>query len=414
MASRRHWHLSVLSALVGASLLAACGGGDSEPIATRVVVFGDSLSDVGAYTPATQIPLATLGAGTGQQVGEAPYLGGKFTTNTHTGYACQRDTNGALVRGANNALICSNSSNSSTWGEWVAARVGVAVTPHEVGFGPQSRLCPAAATSPALANSCTGYAQGGSRVTSPAGIGNPNGNGINGASPAPMTRSMVAQVAQHLTRFTSFGAGDIVFVYGGNNDVFVQFGAVGQGLPVPTAIANVQQAATELATLVRSQILARGATRVAVMNLPDSSATPQFRTLPAANRALLSQLSADFNTALASGLSGSGAQMIDARGWSASVLASPASFGFSNVTDRACDPARMAVATGGSSLFCNAASASLFTAASLPNLNSLRTDASASTWLFADGVHPTSGGHKAFGDYVITQIKDFGWLPANL
>ena len=407
MASRRQWHLSVLSALAGAALLAACGGGDSGPGTTRVVVFGDSLSDIGAYTPATRIPLASFpGAGTGQLVGEAPYLGGKFTTNTHTGYACQKNpTTGVLLRDANNALICSNSSTANTWGEWVAARLGVAITPHEVGFGPSSRLCPAASVA-ALANSCTGYAQGGSRVTNPAGNGNPNGNGINGASPAPMTRSMVAQVAQHLTKFTSFGGGDIVFVYGGNNDVFLQFGAVGAGLPAATATTNVQQAATELVALVKDQIVAKGASRVAVMTLPDASATPEFRLFPAGNKALLTQLSADFNTTLVAGLAGvAGVQVIDARSLAAVVIASPGSFGLVNVTDGACTPS--------SSLGCNAAPASLFTAAGLPNLSNLKAGASASTWLFADGVHPTTAGHKIFADQVIAKLKEFDWIPAN-
>ena len=80
---------------------------------------------------------------------------------------------------------------------------------------------------------------------------------------------MVAQVASQNTRAvpagfkTGFDSGDIVFVWGGNNDVFVQFGAVGAGLPAATASANVQTAATELANLVKNEILAKGATRVA-------------------------------------------------------------------------------------------------------------------------------------------------------
>ena len=393
MATRRQWHLSAISALAGAALLAACGGGDSGPTATRVVVFGDSLSDMGAYTPATQIPL-------GQAAGVPPFFGGKFTTNSHTGYSAT-----------------SNSSTANTWGEWVAARLGVAVTPHEVGFGPQSVKCPAAAN-PALAGSCTGYAQGGSRVTNPAGIGNPNGTGLNGASPTPMTRPMVTQVANHLTRFTSFDSGDIVFVYGGNNDTFIQFGAVGGGLPLATAVANIQQAATELVALVKTQIVAKGATRVAVMNLPDATGTPGFRTLPDANKAVLRQLSAEFNTTLSAGLAGvPEVQMIDARGLAATVAASPATFGLTNALDAACDPAKIAAftanrVTDGSSLFCNAAPAALFVAP-VPNLNGLKAGASASTWLFADSVHPTTAGHKIFADQVIAKLKDFGWIPAN-
>ena len=187
---------------------------------------------------------------------------------------------------------------------------------------------------------------------------------------------------------------------------------------VATAVANMQQAATELVALVKDQIVAKGATRVAVMNLGDASATPGFRGLPAANKALLGQLSAEFNTTLSAGLAGvAGVQMIDARGLAASILASPASFGFTNTTDAACDPTKIAAFTGGrvtdgSSLFCNGAAASLFVAP-VPNLNSIKAGASTSTWLFADSVHPTTGGHKAFSEQVITKLKDFGWIPQN-
>ncbi len=76
---------AALLSLLGAALLAACGGGDA-PIPgtgapagtpttkgsfTALVSFGDSLSDLGAYAPVTSF--------TGN--GAAPYLGGKFTTN---------------------------------------------------------------------------------------------------------------------------------------------------------------------------------------------------------------------------------------------------------------------------------------------------------------------------------------------
>ncbi len=403
MTTRRRWHISALAA--AALIVAGCGGGGTDsPLASRVVVFGDSLSDIGAYTPATQIPL-------GQAAGVPPFFGGKFTTNSHTGYTAT-----------------GNTSNANTWVEWIAARVGVPISPALVGFGPAinpitglpgRRACPAAATNASLAATCTGYAQGGSRVTDPAGINNPNGNGLNGASPAPMTVPMVTQVADHLAAFTSFSGSDIVFVFGGNNDVFVQAGAVGLGLPVETAQANIVTAATELATLVRSEILAKGATRVAVMTLPDSAATPYGSTLSADGRALLTGLSAAFNAALLAGLDGSGARIVDARALNAAVQASPSSFGLTNITTPACNATIIAGVTGGrvtdgSSLFCNAAPAALFTAAGLPSLNAITPGASASTFLFADGVHPTTGGHKIFADQVWTQLKSFGWVPENL
>lgn len=396
MSTRRRWHLSALAA-VAALVVAGCGGGSADaPVASRVIAFGDSLSDIGAYTPATQIPL-------GQAAGVPPFFGGKFTTNTHTGYTAT-----------------SNSSTANVWVEWVAARVGVPITPHEVGFGPTPNRvkCPAAAN-PALAGSCTGYAQGGSRVTSPAGIGNPNGNGISGTSPAPMTIPMVQQVADHHTRFNGFTGDDLVFVFGGNNDIFVQFGLVGAAAITPTqATTAVQTAATELATLVRNQILGRGASRVAVMTLPDASVAPGFTGLDANSRGLLSSLSAAFNATLISALDGSGARIIDVRALNAAVMASPSTYGLTNVTQSACDPARVSAITGGritdgSSLFCNGAAASAFVAP-VPNLNTIRTGASASTWLFADSVHPTTGGHRILADQVVNAIKGFGWVPDNL
>ena len=40
----------------------------------------------------------------------------------------------------------------------------------------------------------------------------------------------------------------------------------------------------------------------------------------------------------------------------------------------------------------------------------LRAGASATTWFFADGVHPTTGRHKAISDAFELKLKEFGWL----
>jgi phospholipase/lecithinase/hemolysin len=377
MITRRRWHFSALA--VAALIAAGCGGGSNDaPVASRVIAFGDSLADVGTYVLATSL------AGTGQ----APYFGGKFTTNTHTGYT-----------------TASNTSTANIWVEWIAARLGVPITPAEVGFATTRVPCPAQASG--LAYSCTGYAQGGSRVTDPNGIGKTGG---------ALTIPIVAQIASHNTRTvtgfqTGFTSSDIVFVFAGNNDVFIQFAAVGQGLPLATATANVQTAATELATLVKNEILAKGATRVAIMTLPDSAATPFGATLSAQQRPVLTQMSADFNTALLAGLSGSAARIIDARALGATTIANGAALGLTNTTAAACSPAKISAVTGGkvtdgSSLFCNATTGAAF--------NGIATGASATTYLFADGVHPTTTGHKIFADQVWDALKSFGWVPVNL
>jgi outer membrane lipase/esterase len=376
MASRRQWHFATLAA-AAALFVAGCGGGSGitgaqdAPVAKRVVIFGDSLSDIGTYTPATSLN----GLGTG-----APFIGGKFTTNTHTGYTA---TN--------------NSSTANTWGEWIAARLGVSITPAEIGFATTRIPCPAGAS--IGVNSCTGYAQGGSRVTDPNGINKTNGF---------LTIPVAAQIASHNTRTltgfrTGFDSGDIVFVWAGHNDAFIQLGAVGASAITPAAaVANMQTAATELANLVKNEILAKGATRVAVLNLVDISSTPGYSGLPTANKALLTQLTAEFNTKLVADLAGTAARIIDARALLARAIANPAAFGLANVTTQACDPAK----TNGSSLFCNATAGAAF--------NGLRAGASASTWLFADDVHPTTGGHKVTADQVFPLLKTFGWIPENL
>jgi outer membrane lipase/esterase len=355
------------TALAASALLVACGGGgDDKPVTTRVVSFGDSLSDIGAYAPATSL------AGNGS----VPVFGGKFTTNVHSGYAAG-----------------SNANTASTWVEVVANRVGVLISPHEVGFGAVSAKCPANNTT------CTGYGQGGSRVTDPNGIGKAGG---------ALTVPMVTQVANHNTRFSGFGQGDLVFVWGGNNDAFIQLGAVGQGLPVATAAANMSAAANEVVALVKDQIIAKGAGRVAVVNLPDASQTPGFSGLDAQTKGLLSQLSAQFNTTLAAGLNGvAQARIIDARGLIGAVATAPATYGMTNVTEAACDPAKIGAitrgaVTDGSSLFCNATAGAPF--------NGLKANASASTWFFADTVHPTSGGHKVIGDIVYGELQKAGWV----
>jgi phospholipase/lecithinase/hemolysin len=223
---------------------------------------------------------------------------------------------------------------------------------------------------------------------------------------------MTTQVAEHLTRFSSFGKDDIVFVFGGNNDVFVQLAAVGGGLPPATAVANVQTAATELATLVRDQILANGARKVAVMTLPDASTAPQFLAADAQTRGLVAQLSAAFNAALLAGLDGANVRIIDVRALTAATQASPATYGLTNLTTPACGTP--AWNPTGNSLLCNASPAALFARDGAPNLNSLVAGASASTYLFADGVHPTTGGHRILADQVWAALKDFGWVPDNL
>jgi phospholipase/lecithinase/hemolysin len=384
--------------LLTAALLAACGGGDpyvpgsgntagaptTKGSFTAVVSFGDSMSDVGAYAPATSL------AGNGQ----APYMGGKFTTNGAAG---------------------------TVWVENIAASLGLAITPHEVGFAGTSVKCPAAAVSTSLANTCTGYAQGGSRVTDPNGIGKSGG---------ALTVPVVTQVANHLARFGGFKDSDLVLVYVGSNDVFTQFGAfTAKATQIQTdaatgkitadqaqlALFNAQtaaqgemkKAAQELATIVRDQILAKGGKYVAVLTLSDIVDTPFGRSVPASVQPVLTDLSLIFNLWLRDGLTNQPVQIVDTFAMFKDSYQNPAKYGLTNNTIPACDGAKIAAITGGqvtdgSSLFCNATPGVPF--------NGIRDGADVNTWLFADAVHPTTGGHKAISNSLLTQLKAYGWL----
>ena len=284
-------------------LLASCGGSDPDvpgsgspsgaPTTagsfTAVVSFGDSLSDVGSYAPATSL------AGNGT----APFFAGRFTTNPTTGAPTATPL-------------------GKVWVENLAASLGLIVTPAEVGFGSTSVKCPAAAV-PALATTCTAYGQGGARVTDPIGIGHSIG---------ALTVPVVTQIANHLARFGSFKNSDLILVYAGSNDVFIQFDAFGVAAAQIQADAarrlitpdranlelfNAQQvaqaamktAAQELVALVKTQILAKGGTYVAVMTLSDIADTPLGNSAAVAPaRSVLSDLSGTFNLWLRDGLTG--------------------------------------------------------------------------------------------------------------
>ena len=400
--------IRILSSWVASTLLlAACGGSDPEvpgsgspsgaPTTpgtfTAVVSFGDSLSDIGSYAPATSL------AGDGS----APYFGGRFTTNDTT-------------TGAPTATPL-----GKVWVENLAASLGIVVTPAEVGFAGTSVQCPAAAV-PALATTCTAYGQGGARITHPDGIGKSIG---------ALTVPLVTQVANHLARFGPFKSSDLILVYGGSNDVFIHFDAFGvtaaqiqadaaAGLITPDqanlALFNAQQvaqaemktAALELATLIKTEILAKGGSYVAVMLLSDIADTPLGNSPEVAPaRSVLTALSQTFNLWLRDGLTGQPVQFIDTYALFKDAYANPALYGIANNTGVACDLAKIQALTGGqvndgSSLFCNATPGAPY--------NTLTAGADINTWQFADSVHPSTGGHKLMSDAFAAALHSFGWI----
>jgi len=386
-----------------ALLLTACGGSDpdvpgsvgpsgaptTKGTFTAIVSFGTSPSDVGTYSPATSL------AGNGQ----APYFGGRFTTNSATG---------------------------TVWVENLAVALGITITAAEMGFNGTSVPCPAQAINPALAATCTAYAQAGALVTGR------NGRGRDPATGAgALTVPVGMQIDNHLARFTTFRSSDLIIVEGGLNDLFNAFEVFGaaaaqiQARAASGAISadeanrqlftaqtaaqtEMKKAALELAGYVRDKIIARGGRYIAVATIPDPASTPFGRSpqvAPAAS--VLTALADTFNLWLREGLANQPVQILDLRNFFNETVANPTRYGLANVTVPACDAAKIAVVTGGqvtsgSSLFCNATPGVPY--------NGLRTGADPTTWFFADDIHPTTRGHQLIYEFANAQLRAFGWI----
>jgi phospholipase/lecithinase/hemolysin len=353
----------VAVASLTALVIAGCGGGggagnQSPKIQfTSQVTFGDSLSDVGTYD-----------VGTVQALG-----GGRFTVNTFLANGAHAPTN---------------------YTELLAATLR------------QSAPCPAETGLDGLASDgfsvpvvmytpqCTGYAQGGARVTSPYGPGNIAFGPPLGALTVPV----VTQIATHLQAHGGkFSGTEIVFVLAGANDILVNFGGLAQGETPAQALAAVTQAATELAGYVNTQIIGNGANYVVVMNVPDISTTP-FGTgaerAAAGSQALIQQLVTTYNSTLQAALSSPSILFIDLYTVSDQQISNPSIFGLTNVTVPACN---LSAPTNplASSLTCN-------------DGNLIAGDVS--QYEFADTVHPTPYGNILLARYVATQLVTKGWL----
>lgn len=212
------------------------------------------------------------------------------------------------------------------------------------------------------------FAQGGARVTQLPGVG--GGPTVN-ATP----------VSAQISNFLSRGALDptaLYVVWAGANDVFYQLGLAGAGaITAAQAQAGVTTAATDLVAQV-ARLRAAGARYIVVINLPDIGRTPSGTA--SGQPGTITALSSLFNSTYFAGLDQTGIQTLrlNVFGLLNEVIANPGLYGFTNVTAPACGAQ--------SSLLCTASD---FVA---PN--------AARTFLFADGVHPTTAGHALLAQYV--------------
>jgi len=392
----------------------------------RLVVFGDSLSDGGAYTAWASFAASGANRFVGttplQMLAAAAPYGGKFTTNPGT-----------------------------VWVENLAAVVGYDLKPANLMGGGQPSMN---LSLPQLGGctTCTNYAQGGSRVALQPGIGNvgTTANPVNsavaqvgfagnaagaavaatpvllGAAAADYTVTnaflgaatlpVVQQIDQHLASAYvtngQFATTDLVIVLAGANDVFTQAGLAGAGAITADAAGQAVGAAAGALVAQVARIKAAGAKHVLVVGLPDMGVTPYGASAGAATAGALTALSRTaFNTTLTTNLAGvPGVAYLDPAPLFSAVVSSPSTYGFTKVIDStsaqtalesaACGPNQTAQLTvsdsaiSPSSLFCSVANL----AQSISG--TLRTPTADLTYVFADGVHPTTQMHKVLARHV--------------
>jgi outer membrane lipase/esterase len=218
------------------------------------------------------------------------------------------------------------------------------------------------------------FAEGGARVSGLPGV--PDNRPTGNATP------ISAQVAELVSR-GPIDPGALYSVWGGANDVFFQLAAAGGGAITPAQLqANIATAARDLVGDV-AILHHAGARYIVVFNLPDIGRSPSGAA--SGQPAQISAVSQLFNTALIGGLDSIAAPTIrvDVYGLFNEVLANPAAFGIANTTTPACGTTP--------SLLCTSAN---FVAAN-----------AASTFLFADGAHPTSAGHAMIAQAVESMIE---------
>ncbi len=394
-----NWTPPKTALLLAALALSACGGGGGSDTTTKVaytklVSFGDSLSDVGTYKVGT---IAAAG-------------GGKFSVNSGTGL--------------------------ENWTELLAAQLKLsAPCAAQTGLLSNQPGIPLVA----VANqplTCTNYAQGSSRVTSPAG---PNSYALQVAAGATniglMAVPLVTQFANHLAAHGNYTGTELVTVMAGANDTFMHINAVSSAATggvaaagaaavagwtsaeqtavaaggaaavnaaATAAVAHSAQDAQELASYIVASVVGKGAKYVVVVNIPSIEHTPFGQSSGAT--ALLKAMVSTYNTTLQNALAGrAGILYVDAYAESVAQTTNPTQYGLSNISTPACSSTAYHPTTnptgnilGGSSLACTP-------------LNTL-AGVDVSHYLYADDVHPTPFGYQLLNRFVALKMAQAGWL----
>ncbi|HEY8050143.1 MAG TPA: SGNH/GDSL hydrolase family protein [Ramlibacter sp.] len=368
--------LALAASAIAAAVVVACGGGGDpagpKVAINRVIVAGDSLADAGTF-------------------------GGKFTV--------QRAANPAQGYPVYPQIVAANYGVTNLCNFFSSPDGGHSFTTHA---------------------SCEDFAVGGGRVFNLASQGGAN---------APFSVGFQLGTALQVNG-GAYQATDLVIVDAGGNDaadlVGAYLGAAGgnvagyegflaQQIDQATINATITQAngAATLAGLymqkladtywgtVKATTLDKGATHVAILNMPDITLTPQFT-------AVLAQVGAQFGQASATQLKGAIQQWIQA--FNAKLvadvngdarvaivpfyedftdeIANPAAYGLTNVTTPTCSDTGFPATCVDAQL----------------DATPGKTPGWWQTYAFANSFHPTPFGHSLLASSVSRAIARAGWL----
>ena len=198
----------------------------------------------------------------------------------------------------------------------------------------------------------------------------------------PFPPSLETQVAFFLLQHANTAPGDALYVVagGGNNArdaLDAASGCLGDLLCIQSVIqAAALTYATDIATIVGELELA-GATNLVVWDVPDFGLTPAVESFGPQASGLATLIAASMNAAELSTIGGApGVKLFDVFGLMDNVVANPGAFGFTNATD-AC---------------------------------AQFTTCNPSTFVFWDGIHPTSGGALVISNAMLSTVPE----PATL
>ncbi len=225
-------------------------------------------------------------------------------------------------------------------------------------------------TTPSLQGG-TDYAMAGARV-----------NTINPDLPSTLPYQTIAQ---QVTAYLAKGPIDTNALYqinGGGNDLLALAPAYLAGQITSSQLtAGISQSAIDLAGQA-ARLQAAGAKYIVVQGLPDPGKSPYAATPAIA--AQLTQLGDLYNSTLNAAIGAAKLTVIPVNyaGLQREVIANPSLYGFTNVKDVVCTTASSATCGPGT----------------------LKDPKGATTWLFADEVHPTTGFHTLVAAATVATI----------